>query len=185
MKVLAVELHPDLVNNEEVYTFIVDEFEKQQDVYRKDMISTIDEASKMVREIGLPSALAYLEERLGVDKGLAADEGIRTAFIDRMTDQLTDIAYLPDLSATQKTEVANRLSARATAQRALDKLSDPEFFNTLDDKFGRGLTGAVTNAQQAFQGRVDVLGEEAADLLIDLGFAYDIVARMRTGAVIQ
>ena len=185
LKVLAVELHPDLVNNEEVYTFIVDEFEKQQDVYRNDMISTIDEASKMVREIGLPSALAYLEERLGVDKGLAADEGIRTAFIDRMTDQLTDIAYLPDLSATQKTEVANRLSARATAQRALDKLSDPEFFNTLDDKFGRGLTGAVTNAQQAFQGRVDVLGEEAADLLIDLGFAYDIVARMRTGAAIQ
>ena len=185
LKVLAVELHPDLVNNEEVYTFIVDEFEKQQDVYRKDMISTIDEASKMVREIGLPSALAYLEERLGVDKGLAADEGIRTAFIDRMTKQLTDIAMLPDLSATQKTEVANRLSARATAQRALDKLSDPEFFNTLDDKFGRGLTGAVTNAQQVFQGRVDVLGEEAADLLIDLGFAYDIVARMRTGAAIQ
>lgn len=185
LKVLSVELHPDLVNNEEVHTFIIDEFEKQQDVYRKDMISTIDEASKMVREIGLPSALTYLEERLGVDKGLATDEGIRTAFIDRMTKQLTDIAMLPDLTATEKTEVANRLSARATAQRALDKLSDPQFFNTLDDKFGRGLTGAVTNAQQVFQGRVDVLGEEAADLLIDLGFAYDIVARMRTGAAIQ
>lgn len=184
LKVLSVELHPDLVNNEEVHTFIIDEFEKQQDVYRNDMVSTIDEASKMVREVGLPSALAYLEERLDV-KGLATDEGIRTAFISRMTDQLTDIAKLPDLSATQKTEVANRLSARATAQRALDKLSDPQFFSTLDDKFGRGLTGAVTNAQLVFQGRVDVLGEEAADLLIDLGFAYDIVARMRTGAAIQ
>ena len=185
LKVLAVELHPDLVNNAEIHTFIIDEFEKQQDVYRKDMISTIDEASKMVREIGLPSALAYLEERLGVDKGLVADEGIRTAFIDRMTKQLTDIAMLPDLTATQKTEVANRLSARATAQRALDKLSDPEFFSSLQDKFGAGFTGRVSEAKETFQGRRDALGEEAADLLIDLGFAYDIVARMRTGAAIQ